>query len=83
MPKTTLDLPAFNNVSLRVKALSACVFDDDLRGLSEQVVRGIGAGVEEGNWSHQPEHMKTALKSKNQFHDQVNSQLKKLSDPPY
>jgi hypothetical protein len=76
-------LPEFNNVSQRIKALEACVFDDELRNLSERVMREVWAGVEKGDWSQQPEHMKAALEPKSQFHNRVNFLLKELSAPPH
>ena len=36
------ELPDLNKVSHQIKALSARVFDDELRGLADEVVRGSG-----------------------------------------
>jgi hypothetical protein len=82
-PLTILtDMPDLNKVSHQIKALSARVFDDELRGLVDKVVRGVWAGIEGTDWSQQPSHMDATLKPLNQLHERVHLLLKSLYGNP-
>jgi hypothetical protein len=82
-PQTVLtDLPDLNKVSQRVKALGARVFDEELRGLTGKVVRGVWAGIEVSDWSRQPVHMTAALEPLNQLHERAHFLLKSLYENP-
>ena len=82
-PQTVLSgLPDLNKVSQQVKALGARVFDDELRGLTAKVMRGVWAGIEVSDWSQQPEHMAAALEPLNQLNERAHLLLKSLYEDP-
>jgi len=82
-PRTVLtDMPDLNKVSQQVKALGARVFDDELRGLTANVIRRVWAGIEVSDWSQQPDHMAAALEPLNQQHERAHLLLKSLYADP-